>query len=297
MGSPNARINKAEAACRRKARDNAIALTISSSSQSLTNIPTAFPSPRIPALRKTRIPCTSPAEYAEMPTFAAKGKSVISGDTLVLVSNATGAERTLSLAFVTAPHLKREGDEPFAFESRDFLRKHVVGKQLLFEVLYQIPNTKREYGRVILPDGTHLPDEAVRAGWLKLREGAGRTEDTEEATNQLDKLRLYEAQARSEDKGVWATNGGRIEVQHDMGDSEVFMEQWKGKTVDGLVERVLSGDRMLVRLILAPNKHAQVMTLVSTNFQRFWSHFQRQHFFRQALNTTGLNWPLLIFSS
>lgn len=128
----------------------------------------------------------------------------------------------------------------------------------MFEVLYQIPNTKREYGLVYLQDGTQLPEEAVKQGWLKLREDAGRKEDSEQAILQLDKLRLFEAQARSDDKGVWAPVKAPITVQHDMGDSEAFLEKWKGQSVDGIVERVLSGDRMLLRLMLSPTHHIQV---------------------------------------
>lgn len=41
----------------------------------------------------------------------AKVKSVISGDSLSLKSPKSGAEKTLSLAYVSAPRLKREGDE------------------------------------------------------------------------------------------------------------------------------------------------------------------------------------------
>ena len=40
----------------------------------------------------------------------AKVKSVLSGDTLILV-NAKGVERQLSLAYISAPRLRREGDE------------------------------------------------------------------------------------------------------------------------------------------------------------------------------------------
>ena len=47
-----------------------------------------------------------------MAVSQAKVKSVLSGDTLVLVSvNNPNQERTLSLAFVSAPRLRREGDE------------------------------------------------------------------------------------------------------------------------------------------------------------------------------------------
>lgn len=45
-----------------------------------------------------------------MPAFQATVKSVFSGDRVTLV-NAKGAERTLNLAYVSAPRLKRDGDE------------------------------------------------------------------------------------------------------------------------------------------------------------------------------------------
>lgn len=47
-----------------------------------------------------------------MPLSQAKVKSVLSGDTLVLTSvNNPNQERVLSLAFVSAPRIRREGDE------------------------------------------------------------------------------------------------------------------------------------------------------------------------------------------
>ena len=67
--------------------------------------------------------------------FIANVKSVLSGDTLVLVSpNNPSAERTLSLAYVSAPRLSKDGDEPFAFQSREFLRSLAVGKQVKVSV-------------------------------------------------------------------------------------------------------------------------------------------------------------------
>src|SRR4051794_30888338 len=68
--------------------------------------------------------------------FIATVKSVLSGDTLVLTSPSyPSLERTLSLAYVTAPRLNKDGDEPFAFQSREFLRNLTVGKQVKFTVL------------------------------------------------------------------------------------------------------------------------------------------------------------------
>ncbi|KAH8662338.1 hypothetical protein BX600DRAFT_318160 [Xylariales sp. PMI_506] len=195
-------------------------------------------------------------------TFMANVKSVTSGDTLILTSpNNPTLERTFSLAFVTAPHLRKEGDEPFAFQSREFLRKLVLGKLVKCFVLYTIPASGREYGSVQLQDGTEIPEALVKAGWLKVREDAGRKEESEDILARLDTLRTLESQAKSEGLGLHGSNGS-IEVQNDLGTPD-FFNQWKGKTVDAVVERVWSGDRLLCRLKLSDKKHLQVMTLVA----------------------------------
>lgn len=196
-----------------------------------------------------------------MDFYHAKVKSVISGDSIIL-KNQNGQERTLSLAYVSTPHLRKEGDEPFAFESRDFLRKALVGQPVKFKVLYTIPNSKREYGLVLTKDGQKFPEASVEAGWAKLRDDAGKKDESEDVERQVDHLRLLEAQARTDDRGLWASSGGRTNVDHDLGDADAFLSQYKGQPIDALVERVLSGDRMLLRLIM-PNKHIQVMTLVA----------------------------------
>ncbi|AEO54795.1 hypothetical protein MYCTH_2297818 [Thermothelomyces thermophilus ATCC 42464] len=196
-------------------------------------------------------------------SLLANVKSVLSGDTLVLTSpNNPAAERTLSLAYVSAPRLSKDGDEPYAFQSREFLRALTVGKQIKFSVSYTIPNSGREYGTALLQDGTQLPDAAVQAGWVKVRDDAGRKEESEDILAKIDTLRSLEAQAKEQGKGLHAGPGGVIEVQNDLGGPE-FMNQWKGKTVDGIIERVISGDRLLVRLLLTEKKHWQVMTLIA----------------------------------
>ncbi|KAK0628641.1 hypothetical protein B0T17DRAFT_588712 [Bombardia bombarda] len=195
-------------------------------------------------------------------TFLANVKSVLSGDTLILTStNNPTLERTFSLAFVSAPRLSKDGDEPFAFESREYLRNLTVGKPIKCTVVYTIPGSGREYGTAALQDGTELPDALIKAGWLKVREDAGRKEGSEDARERLQKLRDLETQTRSEGLGLHAGIGGIIEVQNDLGPN--FLNEWKGKTVDAIVERIITGDRLLVRLLLTEKKHWQVMTLIA----------------------------------
>jgi staphylococcal nuclease domain-containing protein 1 len=194
--------------------------------------------------------------------FFATVKSVLSGDTLILTNPAGNQEKTVSLAFVNAPHLKKEGDEPFAFQSREFLRSLVVGKKVKVSVVYTV-TSGREFVTVSLQDGTELPDAAIKAGWLKVREEAtARKDNTDETTARLEKLQSLETQAKNDQRGLWDGSDGTIEVQNDLGSPD-FLNQWKGKTVDGIVERVFAGDRVLTRLFLSDKKHLQVMTLVA----------------------------------
>lgn len=196
-------------------------------------------------------------------SFYGNVKSVLSGDTLVLTSlNNPAAERIFSLAYVTAPHLKREGDEPFAFQSREFLRNLVVGKQVHVTIQYTIPTSGRDFGSVRLQDGTSFPDALVAAGWLKVRDEAGRKDDSDETLERIDQLRALEAAAKADNKGLWAGTGGIIDVQNDLKTAD-FVAEWKGKTVDGVVEKVISADRLVVRLLLSDKKHYQPITLVA----------------------------------
>lgn len=195
--------------------------------------------------------------------FVANVKSVLSGDTLILTSpNNPTLERTFSLAFVSAPRLSKDNEEPFAFQSREHLRTLVIGKQVQCTILYTVPSSNRDYGTVLVQGGPKLPDALVEAGWLKVREDAGKKEDNEEVVQQIDNLRSAETKARSEGLGLFSGANGSIDVQHDLGGPN-FLKEWKGKTVDGIIERVFSGDRLLVRLLLSDKKHAQVVTLVA----------------------------------
>ncbi|KAL2861249.1 putative transcription factor (Snd1/p100) [Aspergillus lucknowensis] len=196
----------------------------------------------------------------------ARVKSVLSGDTVVLshVTN-PAQERILSLAYVSAPRLRREGDEAFAFQSREFLRELLVGKVIQFQTLYTVPTSQREYGKIKLPSfDVTLPEISVQEGWSRVREEAGkRSDDTEETVAMLERLRALEDHARTEGKGVWAgSESGRIETSYELADGKSLVEAWKDKHLEGIVERVLTGDRLVLRLLLAEDEHLQVVVAV-----------------------------------
>lgn len=194
--------------------------------------------------------------------FFGRVKAAQSGDALIL-ANASNQERIVYFAWVAAPHLKKEGDEPFAFQSRDHLRRLTVGQQVKVSVQYTIPSSGRQYVTAELQDGTNLVEAMAQAGWLKVREEAGNREDNEEILDKIEILRNHEKQAREECKGLFTKDDdGIIEVLQEL-PGPSFISEWKGKTIPGRVERVLSGDRMLVRVMVSDKKHLNVMTLLA----------------------------------
>lgn len=139
----------------------------------------------------------------------------------------------------------------------------VVGKVVQFKILYSIPTgVKRDYGTVVLQTGESLPDASVSEGWVKLRNDAGRKDEPEESKRLLDLLELEEARAKAASKGLWAPEGGKIET-YDLQNHNDFLEQWKGKSLESIVERVVTGDRMIARLLLSATNHLQTLVLVA----------------------------------
>ena len=98
---------------------------------------------------------------------------------------------------------------------------------------------------------------------MKLRDDAGRKDDSEDSKELLEKLKLLEAKARAESKGVWQTSGGMLETSYEVPDPQGFADEWKGKSLDAVVEKVLSGDHLIVRLFLSPKKHIQTLVLIA----------------------------------
>lgn len=134
---------------------------------------------------------------------------------------------------------------------------------ITFETLYTIPTTKREYGRVTLPNGPCFPERVVVEGWAKVRDDAGRKEESDHDVAYLEKLRDLEASAKKASIGVWNTGGGRIETSYEVPDPSAMLEAYKDKKLEAIIEKVLTGDRLIVRLLLSPQKHVQTILVVA----------------------------------
>ncbi|KDQ21744.1 hypothetical protein BOTBODRAFT_26171 [Botryobasidium botryosum FD-172 SS1] len=191
-------------------------------------------------------------------------KSVLSGDTLVLrgrpgPQGQPPKERILHIADVSTPKMgsSQRDDEPFAYESREFIRALAVGKEISFVSNHSLPtndDVPRDIGRAEV-NGVDLATELLRSGWAKVKEGSKR-----EPTDEDAKRKALEDEAKAAGKGLWnPENQGTHTVHYVMpADSHAFLTEWKGKWIDGIVEQVRDGSTLRVRLLLPDNVHQLV---------------------------------------
>lgn len=193
-------------------------------------------------------------------------KAVISGDCLLVMGNVKSGpppEKQITLSSLMAPKLARRDtrDEPFAWESREFLRKKCIGKEVIFKVDYVVPSINREFGSVFLGE-TNLALAVVAEGWAKVRQGGGGGGGAGGESPYLAELLNLEEQARNQGLGLWNKEPGAAEaavrdlppsgVGQDSGfDVAGLLESSKGTPLPAIIEHVRDGST--VRVLLLPD--------------------------------------------
>jgi len=211
-------------------------------------------------------------------------RSVVSGDTLLImeVSDNKAKANTqpnnfyLTLMGLKAPALgkrqKKDGklvpvpDEPFAYQSREFLRQQVIGKLVVYRVEHELETRageqyKRKFGEVWLTQGettVNLRQKIVEAGWARATVKEWKPKEGKEPPKprQSDE-ELLAAQSNAEAKklGLFSDDKKfavrKIKYRDDAAspdDQYAFFEKMKGKTHTAVVEQVRTGS--LLRLYL-----------------------------------------------
>lgn len=188
-------------------------------------------------------------------------KSVPSGDSLVIMAVTKAEippEKTITLSSLMAPRLARRGgiDEPFAWDSREFLRKLCIGKDVTFRVDYTVPSIGREFGSVFIGD-KNLALLVVSQGWAKVREQG---QQKGEVSPFLADLQRLEDQAKQQGFGRWTKVPGASEAAiRDLPPSAIgdpnnldamaLLESNKGTPMQAIVEQVRDGSTVRVYLL------------------------------------------------
>ncbi|KAJ4897482.1 TUDOR-SN protein 2 [Raphanus sativus] len=207
----------------------------------------------------------SVAAASENQWFKGRVKAVTSGDCLVITAlthsrSGPPPEKTITLSSLMAPKLARRGgiDEPFAWESREFLRKLCIGKEVTFKVDYKVEAIAgREFGSVYLGN-ENLAKLVVQNGWAKVREPGQQNKD--KVSPYISELLQLEELAKQEGLGRWSTVPGAAEASvrslppSAVGDSGNFdamglLAASKGKPMEAIVEQVRDGSTIRVYLL------------------------------------------------
>ncbi|XP_008245697.1 PREDICTED: staphylococcal nuclease domain-containing protein 1-like [Prunus mume] len=197
--------------------------------------------------------------------YRGRVKAVPSGDSLVimaLIANKAGPppERTITLSSLMAPKLARRTtkDEPFAWDSREFLRKLCLGKEVAFRVDYVVQQIGREFGSVFLGD-KNVAMLIVAEGWAKVKEVKQNQQKGEASPYIAELLRLQE-QANTQGLGLWSKVPGAADTSirtlppSAIGDPSnldamSLLAANKGRPMEGIVEQVRDGSTVRVYLL------------------------------------------------
>ncbi|KAL6449745.1 LOW QUALITY PROTEIN: Snd1 Staphylococcal nuclease domain-containing protein 1 [Candida maltosa Xu316] len=170
-------------------------------------------------------------------------KSVLSGDSVILTpSKATQFPPPERL--FTLEHVRPIDD----FESKEFLRQLLIGKEIKFNVTSKVNN--REFGDISSPIFKSLIEYLLSQGYVKLRDNVHDSDD-----DHIYELKEIENAARLKQAGLWSDKQKPIEVVPLTEDIIVKSSKTPLKVI---VEKVISGDRIVGRVIV--NKKQQVQT-------------------------------------
>ncbi|XP_013147261.1 PREDICTED: staphylococcal nuclease domain-containing protein 1 [Papilio polytes] len=188
-------------------------------------------------------------------------KMVLSGDTVIIRGQPQGGpppEKTLSLSGITAPKLARQKtvnnntetkDEPFGWEAREFLRKKLVGKSIIF-TSEKPPNATREYGSIWIGKDPTKDENVIES---LLAEGLVKVRESSRNFPPMKKLVEIEDAARAQGKGLWGTDIQKHirDIKWTIDNPKQFVNKHNGQPIKAVMEYVRDGST--VRLTLLPD--------------------------------------------
>lgn len=177
--------------------------------------------------------------------------------------NGEQSDRTISMTGILAPRISRgrnapAPDEPFAWESREFLRRQTISKPIQFDIAFT-SKTGKEYGTLLLEGKTNLAQAVVAAGFADAQEGPPR-KDGSQFPDRAALLELKE-NAVAAGIGMWSKAPG-THVRQINWDAErngtAFLQQTKGKTLAGVIDRIVDGSSYRVELTGEGLRHTMI---------------------------------------
>lgn len=177
--------------------------------------------------------------------LVAKVKNVLSGDQIVLVpSKATAIpppERLLTLQDVRAD----------SYAAKKYVHDTLIGKLVQFKVSSKAAT--REFGDVKTP----LFDSLVKE---LLQRGLAHVKDNVPDSDEVYELKQIEELAKHQGKGMWSPQYQQPEEGSITPEIEAKLKQ---SPLPVVVERVISGDRVMARIIVSDTEHIVTAVLLA----------------------------------
>ncbi|CUM56982.1 uncharacterized protein AC631_04115 [Debaryomyces fabryi] len=184
--------------------------------------------------------------------FVAKVKNVLSGDTVILVPSKTSQfpvpERMLTLSYV------KSGD---SYQSKEYLRQLLIGKEIKFKVLFKTPNVGKEFGDIQAPIFKSLIEHLLEKGFVKLKD------NIQDESEYIDDLRNLESKAKQNQAGLWSTESSLEDKIETIELNEGIIGKSQKAPITTIVEKVISGDRVMGRIIVNKNQHITTPLLLA----------------------------------
>uniref|UniRef100_A0AC35TVF8 Staphylococcal nuclease domain-containing protein n=1 Tax=Rhabditophanes sp. KR3021 TaxID=114890 RepID=A0AC35TVF8_9BILA len=171
-------------------------------------------------------------------------KQVLSGDSIVLFGDNTDIH--VCLSYVKAPRLAKPAndknealiEEPFAWESREFMRKRIVGSRVFFVRDYTGSNG-REFGQIYfgsesLENCQNISELALQAGLLEFKEGKHGDQVTHNFIHSQE-------QALNHKLGKWGPIHLTRNASYTLDNPTQFVNQHKSKPLRAIIENVRDG--------------------------------------------------------
>lgn len=221
---------------------------------------------------------------------------VPSGDRLlVFINDEAGSSRStwtppkkkeIKLSWIQAPRPSAlwydENDEEqyreadaFFWESKEFLRKLTIGKQVEITINSKPQDAKgdavpRELGTVVLQgEKDDLTRTIIKAGWAEVR-----IPDNADKSSPLFKDLLdLEAEAKKAACGIHVGKKEKENAKHNSRDPIYDFDQfskfkdWKGNKISGIVESVITGS--MIRVLLVPSLHSITLRISGVRAPNF----------------------------
>mmetsp|Transcript_4819 Transcript_4819/g.5326 ORF Transcript_4819/g.5326 Transcript_4819/m.5326 type:complete len:910 (-) Transcript_4819:138-2867(-) len=184
--------------------------------------------------------------------FVAKVKNVLSGDTVILVPSKTSQfpipERMLTLSYV------KSGD---SYQSKEYLRQLLIGKDIKFKVLFKTPNVGKEFGDIQAPIFKSLIEHLLEKGFVQLKD------NIQDESEYIDDLRNLETKAKQNQVGLWNATSSLEDKVENIELNEGIISKSQKAPITAIVEKVISGDRVMVRIIVNKKQHITTPLLLA----------------------------------